>query len=208
MTSQPHFSPGQTVITRTLWQGKIWAAGPYFVVQDTPELLAMYIVPGALFFRPFTRSGGRITPSARISGDFIIREAVWSDFVMLRLKVPGSDYSVELFFKPDMVLLAWYVNMETPFRRFTLGFDYEDEELDVILKPDFSSWQWKDEGELKEAINLGLISKERGAFLYKEGERIAIWIQSGNSPFNGWEKWRPDPSWKIPVLPEGWDKIW
>jgi hypothetical protein len=207
MTSQTYFTPGQTAITRTLWQGRIWAAGPYFIVQDTPELLAMYIVPGVIFFRPFARSGGRITPRARINGDFVVREALWSDFIMLRLKIPDSDYSVELFFNADLSLRAWYINMETPFRRFALGFDYDDEELDVILKPDLSSWEWKDEDDLKEAVELGLTSRERASFLYKEGERVAKWIQSGKSPYNGWEKWRPDPAWKMPVLPNDWDML-
>jgi hypothetical protein len=30
---------------------------------------------------------------------------------------------------------------------------------------------------------------------------------SGKSIFNSWEKWRPDPAWKVPVLPEGWDVL-
>jgi hypothetical protein len=202
-----YFTPGQIAITRTFWQGKIWAAGPYFIVQDNTELLAMYIVPGTFFVRPFTRSGGRITPRSRITGDFIVREAVWSDFFMLRLKAPGSDYSVELFFNTDMSFRAWYINMETPFRRFALGFDYDDEELDIILKPDLSSWHWKDEGELTEAVACGIITPDRANYLRAEGERVAKWLQSGQSPFNKWVDWHPDPDWGTPFLPDGWDVI-
>jgi hypothetical protein len=205
MTNQQFFSPGQNIVLRTLWQGKIWSAGPEIIVQDTPELLVFYIMPGAVWKRPITRSGGRIKPRFKVSGEYTVKDTVWRDFFCLRLKVPSADYSVELFFNLDMVFLAWYINMETPFRRIPVGFEYTDEELDVILKPDLSSWQWKDEDEFAEAISLGIISQERSAYLYKEGERVAKWIQSGKSPFNGWEKWRTNPSWCIPTLPNGWD---
>jgi predicted RNA-binding protein associated with RNAse of E/G family len=97
--------------------------------------------------------------------------------------------------------------LEDPLHCTALGFDFLDQFLDIIVKPDLSGWHWKDEDELAEAVELGLISKERAAAMRAEGEKVALWIQSGKSPFNGWEKWRPDPAWKAPVLPEGWDKI-
>ncbi len=101
----------------------------------------------------------------------------------------------------------WYINLEEPLRRTAMGFEYLDQFLDVIVKPDLSGWRWKDEDELEEAIALGLISRGKASAMRVEGEKVAVWIQSGKSPFNGWEKWRPDPSWKAPVLPDGWDKI-
>ena len=207
MIKQKFFSPGQTIVLRQVVCGKIWSAGPEIVVQDTPELLALFIMPGETIKLPVTCSGERIKPRCKVSGEYIIKDVAWGKNYCLRLKIPGSDYSVELFFSLDMVFLAWYVNMESPFRRITSGFEYTDEELDVILKPDFSSWQWKDEDEFAEAIEYGITSPDRAAHLRAEGERVAKWIQSGKSPFNDWEKWRPDPSWKAPVLPEGWDKI-
>jgi predicted RNA-binding protein associated with RNAse of E/G family len=106
-----------------------------------------------------------------------------------------------------MVQYSWYVNLEEPLRRTAQGFDYLDQFLDVIVKPDLSGWHWKDEDELEEAVSLGLVSKEKAAVMYIEGDRVVAWLQSGKSPFSGWEKWRPDPSWQVPVLPEGWDKI-
>ncbi len=202
-----HFSPGQNIVLRTIWQGKLWAGGPEIVVQDTPELLALYIMPGAICKLPRTLSGDRVKPRCRASGEYVVKDAGWMDFFCLRLKIPGADYSVELFRNLDMSFRAWYINMETPFRRTHVGFDYVDEELDVIVLPDLSKWFWKDEDELAEAIEYGLISKERAAVLRAEGERVAKWIQSGKSPFNEWINWRPDPSWQVPVLPEDWDMI-
>ncbi len=207
MKDQSFFSSGQNIVLRQVFRGRIWSAGPEIVVQDAPELLVFYIMPGAIVKRPHTLSGERIKPHCKISGEYNIKDIPWGKNYCLRLKIPGSDYSVELFFNLDMVFLAWYINLETPFRRIPTGFEYTDEELDIILKPDLSSWQWKDEDELEEAITCGLTSPERATYLHKEGERVANGIQSGKSPFNGWEKWRPDPSWKVPILPEGWDVL-
>ena len=28
------------------------------------------------------------------------------------------------------------------------------------------------------------------------------------TPFEeGWENWRPDPDWPLPMIPEGWDQL-
>jgi predicted RNA-binding protein associated with RNAse of E/G family len=204
---QHHFSPGQNIVLRQIWQGRIWSAGPQIVVRDTPELLALYIMPGALCKLPRNLSDGRVKPYCRISGEYVAKDVVWSDFFCLRLKIPGTDYSVEIFRDSDMIFRAWYINMESQFSRIAVGFEYTDEELDIVMKPDLSAWHWKDEDELAEAVALGLITPERAAYLHAEGERVVKWLQSGKSPFNGWENWRPDPSWSVPVLPEGWDKI-
>jgi uncharacterized protein len=102
---------------------------------------------------------------------------------------------------------SWYINLEDSLRRTDMGYEFTDQWLDVIVKPDLSAWQWKDEDELAEAVTLGIVTKEKAAFLYQEGERVANWILSGKSPFNGWENWNPDPSWKVPVLPEDWDVL-
>ncbi|MDP2920648.1 MAG: hypothetical protein Q8O43_10590 [Dehalococcoidia bacterium] len=64
---------------------------------------------------------------------------------------------------------------------------------------------WKDEDEFEEAIALGLISPAKARELRAEGERVVRLLQSGKSIFSGWENWRPDPRWQVPVLPEGWD---
>jgi predicted RNA-binding protein associated with RNAse of E/G family len=82
-----------------------------------------------------------------------------------------------------------------------------DQILDLIVEPDLKQWHWKDEDELKEAIELGIISTEKARSLYAKGTEVRDMILSGKSIFNGWEHWRPDPAWKIPVLPDGWDEI-
>jgi len=121
MTEQKYFQPSQNIVLRTLWQDRIWSAGPQTVIQDKPELLAFHIIPGTLWKSPCALNGGRVTPRSHARGEFVVNDEIWTDFYCLRLKVPGSDYSVELFFNLDLSFRAWYINMETPFRRTASG---------------------------------------------------------------------------------------
>src|SRR3990170_92281 len=121
------------------------------------------------------------------------------------MKIPVANYSMEIYYNAtDGSRRSWYINLEDPFRRTALGFDFLDQMLDIVASPDLSSWRRKDEDEFEEAVRIGVISPARANALRSEGEKAIAWLQSGKSPFNGWEKWRPDPSWAVPVLPKGW----
>ena len=52
-----------------------------------------------------------------------------------------------------------------------------------------------------------MISPGTAKALYAKGEEVRDMIMSGKSIFNGWEKWRPDLTWKVPVLPDCWDIV-
>ncbi len=87
------------------------------------------------------------------------------------------------------------------------GFDTLDQTLDVIVSPDRSSWQWKDEDELQELLDRGVISAEQVHELRREGERAIALVQAADSPYSpDWAHWLPDPTWPIPVLPPDWDR--
>jgi predicted RNA-binding protein associated with RNAse of E/G family len=202
------FRPGQTIVIREIWQDKLWSLRPEIVVRDTPDLLSLYMPPGTVWKQPKAPDGQRATVVHRARSEWMLKTVPWQDYYRLRLTIPGADYSVLIFWDPpDMKQHSWYVNLEDPLHRTALGFDFLDQFLDIIIKPDLSAWHWKDEDELAEAVALGAVSKERAAAMRAEGEKVVAWLQSGKSPFNGWEKWRPDPSWVTPVLPAGWDVI-
>jgi hypothetical protein len=208
MPNQSFFRPGQTIVLREIWDSKIWSARPGILVQDRSEMFAMYAPPDTMCKHPKTLGGERVKAGNRVRSEWILKSEPWTDMHLLRMTVPGAIYSVLLFWDPtDMKFHDFYINLEDPLRRTRIGFDFMDQLLDVIVAPDLSGWHWKDEDEFAEAIYLGLISKERAAALYREGERVAKWIQSGQSPFNGWENWRPDPACPVPVFPQGWDRI-
>ncbi len=205
--NQSRFRKGQTVVLREMWQGRIWSARPSIVVRDNPELIACYISPGSPWKMPRSPKGDRVRPSERPREGWVLHDAVWLDVSLLRLSIPDQRYSVLIFRDLGGTQLRWYVNLEDPLERTALGFDFRDSILDVILSPDLSSWHWEDEDELEEAVAVGLTSKEKSAELYALGEKVVAQLQSRKSIFNGWQKWRPDPTWSAPILPEGWDVI-
>lgn len=201
--NQKYFSPGQAIVLRQMFDGKIWEARPAIIERDTPELRICYLPHGIIWKTPTED----ISPGARISKTWSLSDAVWSYGDGLRLTIPDVKYSVLLLKNADGSLYEWYINLEEPMRRTPLGYDYEDNVLDAVITPDLSHWEWHDEDELAEAVSAGLYTTEQAAAFYAEGERAVDWLRSGKSPFNEWLNWQPDPSWQVPVLPDGWDMI-
>lgn len=128
---------------------------------------------------------------------------------MLQLSRPGAAHSIHAWWADGSDDLAgWYVNLQQPLRRTRLGFDTRDDLLDIVVEPDLSSWYWKDEDDLAEAERIGLLSAEEAAAIHAEGERVIGLIDKGTPPFDpAWADWRPDPAWRVPELPAGWDQV-
>lgn len=197
------FQPGQTVVCRVMWQGKIREERPEIVIRDTPDLLALYLHPNTVIRKPVSPAGEKASYRDFLDLTWSLSEANWIGLPRLRLSIPGAFYSVLLFWNnDDNALKAWYINLEEPLYRTPDGFDYIDLFLDIIASPDLSEWHWEDEEELEEAVNRGFVSRETSEMLYREGRRAVTWLQSGDSPFIGWGDWHPGPNRDIPVLPE------
>jgi hypothetical protein len=206
---QSFFKRGDQIAIREIWQGRVWSARPVIVEQDTPELMALYLPPGTLGKKPRTIDGEEVTPITRVQAEWLLADNVWpEDGESIRLMIPGKPYSVLCFWlEKHSIHRDWYINLEDPLYRTSIGFDYMDQLLDIIVESDLSDWHWKDEDEFQEAQELGLISPEKAGNLRTEGEKVVEMLLSGESVFNGWEHWKPDPAWEIPTLPEGWEKV-
>ncbi|SIR00368.1 hypothetical protein [Micromonospora avicenniae] len=61
MTAQ-RFAPGDLVVRREVLLGEVWFAVPTICVEDTPELLALYLPPGAEFGFPEVGDWAAWTP--------------------------------------------------------------------------------------------------------------------------------------------------
>jgi predicted RNA-binding protein associated with RNAse of E/G family len=201
------FKPEQTVLVREIWQGKIWTARPMVLVQDTTELLVLYWVPGTLWKRARNHQGGEISAFDRKMQNWELHDDIWKGEGALRLSVLGAKYSIIIFRNTGNTISNWYINLEYPLTRTDRGFDYIDQILDIIVEPDLKTWHWKDEDEFQDAQDLGIIPPKEANAFRAEGEKVLNLLQSGKSIFNGWEHWKPDPSWRVPILPEGWDII-
>jgi hypothetical protein len=103
---------------------------------------------------------------------------------------------------------GWYVNLQEPFRRAGNTLETMDLALDVLVEPDTCSWEWKDEDEFQELIDRDLISAGYARSIRDEAERVIRRAEAGEPPFcDAWPSWRPDPSWSLPRLPDGWDRV-
>lgn len=120
----------------------------------------------------------------------------------LRVTRRDEPYSVFLFTNVDGSFRGWYVNLERPQQRSGLGFDYEDELLDVWAQLGAEP-ELLDEDELEEAVERGFVAADRAGEVRATAERVL-----SDPPWpTGWEEWRPEPGWQLPALTPGWDEL-
>ena len=136
-------------------------------------MLALYLCPGTVYRQPVSRTDEKATYLDRLNLTWTLAEVPWIPPRRLRLSIPGSFYSVLLFWNEDNSLRAWYINLEDPIYRTPLGFEYIDLFLDILSEPGLSSWCWMDEDEFEEAVERGSVSKKTSEMLYSEGRKVA-----------------------------------
>lgn len=200
------WQPGQVIAVREIWRNRIYSAMPVRVVRDTESWSALYLPPQTPCLWPHTRQGKTI----RIpTDDWVLDGGAWTSSDVLYLVQPGSGYTATAFWDDEYNFHSWKINLEEPMRRTPLGFDYMDRLLDVIVSADRSTWRWKDEDEVRQAQERGMFSAEQVGELYLCGERAIQAILANEPPFDrGWETWKPDPAWRVPLdLPEGWEQV-
>jgi hypothetical protein len=168
----------------------VWNAAPTIVLEDGPHRTVLWLPPNATYaigddlfgdwtheFRAFRRG-------------------------QLRITLQGDPYSVFLFTNHDGSLRGWYVNLERPQERSALGFDYEDDLLDVWVALGAEP-ELLDEDELEQAVERGFFSPERAAEVRATAELVLA-----RPPWpTGWEEWRPELAGRVPVLPPGWHEL-
>jgi hypothetical protein len=198
------FHPGDPVTVREIWRGNIWTVRALTIVRDDPDLLALYQPAGAPWKRPYSSDGRpiRVPDQSWELRDDRLRDD------SLRVIVPGDAHSTLLIWREPWQLICWYVNLEEPFRRTPIGFDYMDQTLDIVVQPHMSSWRWKDEDEFEEARAKGIFTPEQGRAIHAEGERALERLLARKPPFDErWEDWRPDPSWPRPEISADWQTV-
>ena len=196
---------GENAILRGVGKKVLWAF-PTTVVQDTSDLIVLYMPAGVL---------GKNVKQKPTPQEYLVEEKIkivdcqWNRTDVLFLIVPGDSFSTYVMWDTGTKNLdCWYVNLQEPIRRTKIGFDTMDHALDVVIHPDMSSWEWKDDDEFQEAQKVGYFSAEKARKIWSEGERAVKLITSERrSMYEKWATWQANPEWGIPKLSPHWDKV-
>ncbi|MET9772930.1 DUF402 domain-containing protein [Streptomyces sp. NPDC006367] len=205
------WEPGTHILWRYRENGgrHIHIARPVTVVRDDAELLAVWLAPGTECVRPVLADGTpvHLEPLAsRYTKPRAVQRDRWSGTGVLKLARPGEPWSVWLFWERGWRFKNWYVNLEEPLARWAGGVDSEDHFLDISVHPD-RSWHWRDEDEFAQARQDRLVDDRLAERVRAAGRAAVAGIRAWGSPYtDGWEQWRPDPSWTVPSLPGDWDR--
>ena len=203
---QSSWTTGDAILLREVHRGRIWSARPATVAAVHNDLLAAYLAPGTRFRVPADTNHSQIV--RRLHDGWELTDYTWTKGRALHLLMPDVGYSVHLWWlPPDWRFGGWYINLQESVRPTRFGFDSMDQLLDIVVDPDLT-WRWKDEDELAEAVELGLMTEGDASEVRREGERAIERLEARRSPFcDGWETWRPDPASPLPGLPAGWDRL-
>jgi uncharacterized protein len=204
------WQPGERIVLRSWRSGQLTWAAPVIVVADAPDCIALYLPVNTPIKLAVHLDGSPIPRDIpyeeRHALAWRIGDGIWHSEHRLLLTRPGSAHAFSLFWGgADWSFHGWYVDLLRPLTRTPLGFDTEDQVLDIVVAPD-CSWQWKDEDEFASAQRVGRFTADEATAIRAEGERVIAAIEARAWPLDtGWEHWRPDPAWEKPRLPEGWD---
>jgi len=122
------------------------------------------------------------------------------------LQRPWESYAVWHFWDgPERAFAGWYLNLQDPFRRTAVGYDTQDLELDVWM-PSHGSWSFKDEELLEVRVREGRFTRDEVASIRTLGDEIGAMLDRGEQWWDeSWTTWQPDPVWRGPALPGGWE---
>jgi hypothetical protein len=207
------WEPGDVILHQEVWRGRVWAARPLIVVDDTDDRLLLWIPKGTVRKIPAT-SLGRVDPPTKEAraienlarGDWIYTEHTW-DVSSLWILRPGDWHAVWISWSEPGVQLGWYVNLQFPWRRTSIGIETMDLMLDIVVDPDLS-WRLKDEEEFEEVVRRGIFDEQLAQRVRDEVEDVIRSIESEQGPFGEpWPTWTANPNWPIPSLLDGWDVV-
>jgi hypothetical protein len=201
------FTPGRTVLRRYFRASTYTFVTPMRVVSDDEAGLLLWM-PAGTEVAGLTDEDDRTLHTVALEdmrAPRLVRKT-WGENDILVLMPPDASYSVWWFFRRG-AFAGWYVNLETPYRRYDDGVDTTDQVLDVVVAPD-RTWAWKDEDEMAARIGRPSYFDQPAADAIRaEGERLIKLVEAGEFPFDGTNTgFRPDPSWPAPALPTGWDR--
>ena len=175
------WQPGDAIALRERWGDAIFEARAATVVQDLPEQTMLFVPAHVVCAIRSTTTG---SSCACPTGPGIWSSVRAATSASSRSRGPTRRTPSSCCSTPTGSPRGWYVNLQTPLARTPVGFDTVDHALDVLVTLDRSSWTWKDEDELAEAIALGLFTEADAASFRYWGERAVEHLVLRQPPFD------------------------
>lgn len=203
--------PGDIIVWREVFRGRVWHALSCFVVKDLPNEIIIATLPGAERMieehYPKGKNNGRRRWDFR-QGDWNLENFSWHTTRALQILEPGRFFSTIYFWDhASGEFLFYYINFQTPFKKNGKILDTLDLDLDLIIRPDFS-FEWKDLDDYQKAVETGLILPEWIDKIEIAKEEVLGKLERRAYPLDGsWIHWAPDPNWAIPKLPANWNTV-
>jgi predicted RNA-binding protein associated with RNAse of E/G family len=205
------WNPGDVIAWRGIFRERIWHVQPTILVKDSPEEIALTLLPGTECIAEENYPKGKNNGKRRwyfVNEGWQLAKYTWQRNRLLLLFEADKFYSTVLFWNhASNQFLCYYINFQLPFQRKDSAVDTLDLDLDLVINPDFT-YRWKDEDDYCKAVEHGVITPEWVNRIERAKPEILERLENRRYPFDGsWLNWRPDPSWTPPILPENWDKI-
>jgi len=205
------WNPGDVIAWRGIYREQVWHSQTTIVVKDSPEEMALLLLPGTECIAPEGYLDGKNSNKRRWNfkdKDWERENYLWRTNRLLLLLEPDKYYSIMHFWDHARnEFLCYYVNFQLPFKRSHCGIDTLDLDLDIIINQDLSI-EWKDEEDYQKAIDHGVVFPEWVQGIEDAKQEIFDKLEKRQYPFDGtWLNWMPDPDWFPPKLPANWDKI-
>lgn len=189
------WQPGQHIVRREVWNGRVWMASDQIVVRDEPDQLVIFTPTGA----PMAYADGE-WPTADGRHPWHDKPR-WHGHGCLQILEPGDDYSVWVFWSgPERTLDCWYVNLQAPFTRSEIGIDTLDHEVDVVVRPT-GEVELKDVDSIADCVRYGRFSQAFADSVVRRGRDLAAKLADGIWWDPAWASWTPPEDWApLPAL--------
>ena len=207
---------GESCLLRGIVHDRVWLAQSVIVVRDGADETVLLLLPGAecafpegywRWKRGGDRSQGTRWQDAR-SDRLVLRRFAWQRNRLLIFLELDKYYSTFLFWDHEADRFSgYYINFQLPYRRSHCGFDTLDLDLDIVIDPQYS-WKWKDLEDYHDGIREGGIREAWVQGIERSEAEVFDRIDHRRYPLDGsWLRWRPDPNWAPPQLPERWQVL-
>ena len=122
------------------------------MLRDDGDGLVAWIGPRSAVIRRLTVSGESVRDrrlADKLDIPTVPAVTEWIGPGVVIVTPPDAWHAIWWFFHETGEFRSWYVNLQTPIRRWWGGVDMRDHALDVVVAAD-RSWRWKDEDEFDE----------------------------------------------------------